>query len=400
MKKALLLAAAASMAFSATAEVFPKASEMDGEDISPAGYLFNSYDKEFIGYTYTEDILPWNMNANWYCKNYVQQGKTIGEGVILVTGGQVYNKEENIKVLEKASKIVDLGGTVGKVLCINFAGSEFPAKYEEITGKSLEIGEALPNGWPVLFWQFDHTLLMDYLHSTLDGEDYMPLRVRVELSIFANNQSSTGNYWKAYVMDDQGEVRPGKKKDNEAPDILVNPEEFAYRWCEVDESDPDDDSIYDAGANAGAGEWNPNRWLVYEWDINVGGSGEDGSDFTTNIRLKNEIPGGSLGGFSVLIRSLNLYIPENLHRDYIYKARPRTWNFYTAGDTGSNGVEGVTVAEDALSYTVNGSTVSFNTPAKVYTIAGAYAGEGTEVNLSKGIYVAHAAGKAVKFVVK
>lgn len=399
MKKILLLAAAASMAASAmAADVFPKASEMDGVDLTPAGYAFTTYDKEFVGYTAT-DVLPWNMNVNWYRDNYVAKDQTIGDGLIVVTGGQVYNKAENIAVLSEATKIIDMGGTVGKVYCLNFSGSNFPAKYKELTGADLQIGEAIAGAQPLLFWHFDHTKLEKYLGQKKNDADWMPLRVRMEVNIYANKQSSKGNYWKAYVNDDQNNVRPADKEDNAAGDILVDPAEFAYRWCEKDPTSPTDAAIWDEGPNKGAGEWNPNRWLVYEWDINVAAPETEEELFKGNIRIKNEIPGGANhDSFTVLIRGIYLYAPANESREYIYAKRPRTWNTYEVGPATGAGVKDVEAAD--FQFSVNGGTATFSAPAQVYNLSGALVAEGTAANLSKGLYIAKSGSKTVKLVVK
>ena len=396
MKKILLLAAAAMVAASASAEVFPKAAEVDGEDLTPAGYKFNTYDKEFIGFTnVVGGAKPWNMDANWYRDHFVAEDKTIGDGFINVIGGQYNGNEANNAKLNSATKIIDMGGTCGKVLALNFAGSKFPEAYKGITGNELEIGEA--TAYPVIMWHFDHTKLLNYLGTQKDGAAYMPLRIRVELNLFCNEPQAVGEYWKAYMNDDQNNVRPADMADNDAADILVNPAEFAWRWCEKDEESPDDDSVWN-GNDTETPEWNPTRWLVYEWDINVSGFETEDEVFKSNLKLKNEVPGGNLGSWSVLIRNIQLYVPENENRDYIYKARPRTWNYYTVGAPAS--VESVTVDADALTYTANGGEVTFSAPAKVYNMAGAMVAEGTTVSLAHGVYVAQAGAQTVKIAVK
>lgn len=398
MKKVLLFAAAVSLAASAMAEVFPAAAPVNGEDITPAGYKFNTYGKDFIGYSIAEGLLNWNMSVNWYKDHYVVPDKSIEDGLILVTGPVYNNNAENTAKLEAATKIIDLGGTCGKVLCINFAGSTFPQQYKSVTGNDLEIGE-VPGSFPLLFWHFDHKLVQKYVGQKKDDADYMPLRLRIEMSLYANSQSSQGEYWKAYVNDDQNNVRPAGKDDNTAPDILVNPAEFAYRWCEKsdDPQDAEDDAIWDEGPNAGAGEWNPTRWLVYEWDLNVADIENEGDPFQTNIRIKNEIPGGNLGNFAILIRNIELYVPEDVNREYVYAKRLRTWNTYTVGE--DSGIKAVD-AESDCTFNVSGNTVNFSAPAQVYTLAGTLAAEGTNVTLSKGLYVAKCGTKAVKVLVK
>lgn len=394
MKKILLLAAAATMAASAMAEVFPAASEIDGTDLTPAGFKFNTYDKEFIG------LVPgagadWNPGAYWVRDNYIAEGKEVGDGVIFTIGPTYTSNEENTAKLQSGMKIVDLGGTTGKVLAINFAGSKFPEAYKKATGADLEIGEC-PVAYPILFWVFDPEVIGHYA-----GSETPNMRVRFEMSLFANTQSATGEWWKCYATDDANNVRPQGSDDNTAPDILVSPAEFAYRWCDKDETSPEDDSVWDDGENGGNGEWNPNRWLVYEWDMNLPAL-PDPEDADQNwgysLRLKNEIPGGNKGEFTVLLRNVQVYAPNDEDRELFVQKRSRTWNNYTVGTPA--GLNSVVADADNFTYSVNGGVATFSAPAKVYTLTGALVAEGTSVSLSQGVYVAKAGAKAVKLLVK
>lgn len=394
MKKILLLAAAATMTATALAEVFPAASEIAGTDLTPAGFKFNTYDKEFVG------VVPgtggdWNPSAYWVRDNYIKEGKEVGDGVVFAIGPTYTGNEENVAKLQQGMKIVDLGGTAGKVLAINFAGSQFPDAYKKATGADLEIGEC-PIAYPILFWVFDPEVVGRHA-----GAADANLRVRFEMNLFHNTQSTTGEWWKCYATDDANNVRPQGSEDNAAPDILVNPAEFAYRWCEKDDSDPNDDSVWDEGDNGGKGEWNPTRWLVYEWDINLPAlpdPEEADQNWGYSLRLKNEIPGGNKGEFTILLRNVQVYAPDDTDRDRVIQSRLRTWNNYTVGTPA--GVESVVVNGETLTYSVNGGVATFSLPAKVYNLAGVLVAEGTSVNLSKGVYVAKAGAKAVKVLVK
>lgn len=390
MKKILLLAAAPTMAATAMAEVFPAASEIDGTDLTPAGFKFNTYENEFIG------LVPgagadWNPSAYWIRDNYIAQGKEIGDGVIFTIGPTYTGNAENTAKLQEGMKIIDLGGTTGKVLAINFAGSTFPDAYKKATGADLEIGEA-PVAYPILFWVFDPKVVGHYA-----GSDTPNMRIRFEMSLYHNNQSTTGEWWKCYSTDDANNVRD----DNTAPDILVDPAEFAYRWCEKDPSDPNDDSLWNEGENAGNGEWNPTRWLVYEFDFNLPAlpdPEEADQNWGYSLRLKNEIPGGNKGEFTVLLRNVQAYAPNDANRELFVNKRSRTWNTYTVGTPA--GLNSVVANGAKFTYSVNGGVATFSAPAQVYTLTGALVAEGTSVNLSKGVYVAKSGATAVKVLVK
>ncbi len=389
MKKSLLLAAAALVAASASAQVFPAATELDGTDVTPAGFKFNTYDKEFVGFTCV-NVLNWNMTVNWIRDNYVAKDLSVGDGLITTSGPTFNNNQENIDALNNGSAIVDFGGTLGKVLCINYAGSTFPAKYKELTGKDLTIGEA-PADYTLAFWTFDPQTMLPYAGLAQN----MPLRVRIECSIYGNTQAAADGVWKAYVNDDQNNVRPSGMADNEAPDILVSPNEFAYRWCEMDETTPNDDSVWEDGENGTDGEWNPNRWLVYEWDIDLQAPETEDEPWNATPRIKMEIPNPA--GATLLFRNIQIVAPNDTERERVYAKRLRTWNTYTLESAGVNSV----LADAAdFTYSVSGNYVVFSAPAAVYNMAGAKVAEGTTANLAKGVYVAQSAGKAVKFVVK
>lgn len=400
MKKILLLAAAACMAASMSAEVFPQAVAMSGEDITPAGYKFNTYDKEFIGapnINGTFQAMPWQLGNDWYLTYSSADGFEFGDGLIGLscppyTGPQY--KPENFDAFNAGTKIVDLGGTCGKVLAMNFAGSNFPAAYKNITGQDLEIGEVVAANTVMNFWM-NPAVVSRYAGIQRDGADYMPMRARVEMNIYTPLPANTIGSVKAFMQNDNGNVLPVKKDDNLATDILVAPFEFAYRWCEKDETSPDDDSVWDEGETSAT--WNPNRWLVYEWDFNAPDIENEGDPFC-NVKMKMEMPGAGSGGITVLIRSINIYVPENANREYVYKQRPRTWNFYTTGAV--EGVKTIATPDEAVKYSINGNSVNFSAPAKVYTISGALVAEGTNMNLAKGVYVALCGTKAVKLLVK
>lgn len=378
------------------AEVFPAAAPVGaGTDLTPAGYKFNSYDKEFIGFVCSSQM-NWNMNVLYVRDNFIVPGTSMGDGHV-IAGGPLFNgNQEQVDNLNTAAKIVDFGGTTGKVLAINYGQSGFAEKYKELTGADLEIG-SVPGNYSLFFWHLDPQTVLPFA-----GDDKnMPVRVRIEWNVFHTTQSSSNPFVKVYANDDSNNVRPMGMDDNMAPDIEVKPAEFAYRWCEKDETTPDDDAVWDDGDNGANGEWNPNRWMVYEWDIDFAAAGEE-NPWEYAPRLKMEVPGANMGegGATLLIRSINVYAPDDTERTRIYKQRPRTWNFYTTGAPAEGGVEEIAIKGTELTYSVAGSTVTFSAPAKVYTLAGALVAEGTTATLAQGIYVAQAGGKAVKFIVK
>ncbi len=276
--------------------------DFKGVNLTPAAYQFNTYDKPFIGFTCTDlDIYNWNL-AVYHIKDFLYEGGEIGDGYIPVSAPTFCGtkNQENVDLLNQASGIIDLGGEIGKVLAINYQGSGFAEEYHSLTGNELPLGEA-PAAYTLPFFVFDPVTLEAY--AGLDKN--MPLRVRIECNVFSQEWVE-GDAFRAYVMDDQNNVRPGGGDDNEAPDIMVNPAEFKD-----------------------GSSWNPNKWLVYEWDIDLADI-EEFIPFGWVPKLKMEIQNPE--GCAILFRNIQLYAPEDTDRERIYKRRLRTWNTYTVGN--------------------------------------------------------------------
>jgi hypothetical protein len=400
MKKFLLSIAACS-AMSAFAwdnpylsTLFPVAGDIDGADATPAGLKFNTYNGDFIGFHPTD-----HGSANWNCANHIvneskKEGVDFTNGYAFIGGPNFNANAANTEEFNKSCKIIDLGGTCGKVLAITFKGSEFNSVAKEITGVDYGLVDYSTVAFPLFYWVPNP----DVMKSYAKGGDTKTLRVRIEANIYSKEPGAS-EIFKAYVNDDENNVQPNG--DNAASDILMTEAEFAKRWCDTDEAQKDDDmaqepSVWDDGTPV----WYPNRWLVYEFDFGMAQGSDDG-DWNYAPKIKMEVPGGgSYTDFAILIRNIQFYEPTG-GCDIVTATRKRTYNNYTLGAPSTGGVSDVAVENGAaLEVSVNGGIASFSENAVVYNFAGARVGAGRNVALAKGVYVANANGKAVKFVVR
>lgn len=375
--------------------LFPVAGDVNGTDATPAGLKFNTYNGEFIGFHPTD-----HGSKNWNCatgivKDSKNEGVDFSNGYAFI-GGPAFNANESAtEEFNKSCKIIDLGGTCGKVLAITFKGSDFNSVAKEITGVDYQLVDYSATVYPLFFWVPNPDVMQTYAK----GGDTKTLRMRIEANIYSKTPGAA-EIFKAYINDDENNVQPNN--DNNAPDILIAENEFAKRWCDLDEAEFDEDyatepSVWDEEGAV----WYPNRWLVYELDFGIPAQGEDETEWKYAPKIKMEVPGANENtDFAILIRNIQFYEPEggcNIET----ATRQRTYNNYTVGEPSSDGVRNVAVENVSnLEVSVNGGIASFSENAVVYNFAGARVAAGRNVALAKGVYVASANGKAVKFVVR
>jgi hypothetical protein len=324
----------------------------------------------------------------------MKDGVDFSNGYAFIGGPAFNDNADAVATFNKSCKIIDLGGTCGKVLAVTFKGSEFNSVAQEITGNDYGLVDYSDNVFPIFYWVPNPEVMKAYAK----GGDNKTLRVRIEANIYSKSPSTSAEIFKAYVNDDENNVQP--VTDNEAPDILITEAEFAKRWCDTDEAEFDEDvasepSVWDDGDVV----WYPNRWLVYEFDFGV--AAQEGDEWNYAPKIKMEVPGGnSYNDFAILFRNIQFYEPAS-GCDIATKTRSRKYNNYTLGAVDNNGVHNVALDNNSkLEVSVNGNIASFSENATVYNFAGARVAAGRNVSLANGVYVANANGKAVKFVVR
>lgn len=408
MKKSLLLCAAVLTALMATAQndpkVHPQATAAPGEDITPPAFRFHSYDGAFRGFynhvkpTGSSDA-NWNLPNHFVLDNVVNGTLTYGDGLIVSMMGGPGNAEQG-QNLQNATSVVDFGGTLGKCLVINFTSgdNDLNAKLNSLVdGANYNIAAGTVSMMPVLYWVPDPEKVI----NNVKGADHRNFRCRLTVNIYDQNGSagddSVQNF---YANDDETNPRDG---GNGAASVALKPVEFCYTWSEKDDTTPDDGAMYDGdNGEYTNGLWNPNRFLVYEFDFSVAAGEASKTAFNYFPRLKMEMKPAA--GKAVIIRSMEIYVHDETDLVPALERR-RTWQNYTysavSGTTPDpSGID--TVGVDAAGISVNGNAVTFADASEVYNIAGqrvANAAAGQTVTLDGGFYVVRtAAGKGAKFV--
>lgn len=395
MRKFLLLSAAACLAASASAGV---------TDVTPKGYDFDTTEEvPFLNaYSNAEwGHAQWNPSA-YFASKYPELYK---DGLVLMIGPGI---NDNWDSFLNGTKIVDLGGEVGKVLCFGGINSNAQAALE-----ARNINVTLPTyetnpGYMIPFWHADPKVD----NSKVEGEVENACRVQIVLNIFENIPSGTDTHFQPYI---QMGANWQPNDDNDCARQVYS-DEFCYNWGEAEAENnqidwaaatDDDKALYSTQEGEyfeGLGDekfgyvWNPNRWLVLEWDVPFGSYGEDGAD-DCPLKIKMEMP--ELNGATVFIKSIKFLMKDADEESITPQTRRRTWKYMTV-DPSTNGINDV-LAAAALNVTVDGNNVTFAEAAEVYTVTGAKVATvaaGQTVSLANGFYVASSNGKSVKFVVK
>ena len=201
------------------------------------------------------------------------------EGAFVVAGGQ-FAGNPNVTYaqdLQNGVSIVDLGGEVGKVLCVNGVNSNYNTiygmDYAKCTGS--------------LNW-FNFNWFMDPENTPTDGSADAPnIRVRVVLNIFANSLDESANIINsAYMMAGGNSPLPAASNTDEG--VAVTSGSFALLDEDGEpEIDDDENYIYD-----------PTKWMVYEWDTYAHGD-------AIPMRLKMEMNQGNLASATVFIKEVS-----------------------------------------------------------------------------------------------
>lgn len=258
------------------------------------------------------------------------------------------------KALQAGFNIVDMGGTVGKVLC--FRG----------TNSTYDVGTPATSvpGWFNLNFYSDP----DKTPISTDGGVTNKIRVRLVFSISQNTISETASLLKFYCSTYSNNVQ-GEQHTNFCSGDFMKLDE---------DGDPEvnEDEVY---------FYDPTRWMVYEFDTWV----PEKSGAPT--RLKIEMP--AQADYTVLFKEIKFMTEPS--GDPIQ----RTYESYTPSATGLE----VLQRNDKVLYMIDGDNITFVDKAEVYTVSGTKVAEAVAnepIVLNKGFYVAKVGQKATKIVIK
>lgn len=342
MKRGLLFSAAILMV---------AASAMSQTDITPSRYVFAN---QPVGVYAFDEAVP-GANPSNALPVVVEKWH---DGFFMLAGAAVAYTSLDAKAtkdLQAGVNIVDMGGTIGKVLCVRGNSS----KYDVGTPMA-----AAPNWFNLNFYTDP-----DNTPISSDKGETNKIRVRLVFSIYQNEISETASLLKFYGSTYANSVLGGQHTNFCSGDFMKLDEEGDPELNENEKY------FYD-----------PTRWMIYEFDTWVG----DKAGAPT--RLKIEIPGQ--GDFTLLVKELKFMT------DVTGDPIQRKYESYASGP-----VTGISELQknDEVLYRVDGNNVTFVNNAEVYTISGAKVVEAAAnepVALSKGFYVAKVGQKATKLVIK
>lgn len=377
MKKSLLFVSMVAFGMSAFA----------AEDITPAGYMFNNV-TEFNYHSKASAkanpaVPAWNTyeGATYWDDT---KGLVILGGNPAQFGSDPAAMTPNEQLTGPAhviagTSLLNMGGEIGQVLCINGQNSNLADKLAEAYGETYDIPkcDATP-GW------YNMNFLTNPNRNTKLGEneeEYLNFRCVITLNAYSNSIQKDNVIVDPYMVVNQG----GHNQQAEKAD--------AYDFRKFYDNDRDGDSEEDEDGNL---IWDPECWMVYTDNYFVKADDADGNSFAP-ARMKFDMKADALMGGALLIKSVQFY---NVPRDEA-STDPKEIEFIRLKGGKPGAIE--TVAAESANFTVNGRTVTFEAAATVYTVSGAMVATvaaGEELALENGFYVARTAGKGVKFAIK
>ena len=210
---------------------------------------------------------------------------TLGGSEYLENGGCISaNATSDVAAIMNGTAVVDLGGNIGKVMCINGANSKAQQELGFTTAASINDKIQIN-----IFTNPDNTPRKQWI------------RCKMVLNIFSNTISTTDAVIKQmYFMD--------ADNNNKTADLAAYPEQSinSAQFIRYDEEgdpelDEDENYIYD-----------PNRWLTFEIDYFMqeeflGDKYEGRTSKDMPAKWKMFIPQGGLAKSTIFIKELKFY---------------------------------------------------------------------------------------------
>ena len=353
MKKKLLLLALQCMTMSGFAQM--------NEDLTPSAYKYSNLPTGKI------EVQRFFQGANVPVPCNALIDELYDNGLFVVHGGQFANPDQPYaKDLQAGLSVVDLGGEVGKVFCLNGHNSVF--------GQDKALG--YPQCTGTLNW-FGFNWFMDPQNSPMGGTDEKPnIRVRVVMNIFANNLDESASIINsAYMVTNQGNVMPNGSNKDEG--VNVTSGEFAETYEDGEPvADEDGNYIHDA-----------TKWMVYEWDTYCPTTKDEGPESSsTPMRLKMEMVQGNVANATMFIKEVSFTKLDN-NTAPILGMRKKTFETYSV---------------DPKSYVTAINNVTTDTSAwenaAIYDLSGIRMPN--KKNLPAGTYIMKKDNKSIKFIVR
>lgn len=276
-------------------------------------------------------------------------------GFLLLAGGPaVYtgNGCPAAVAVQAGVNVIDLGGTVGKVLCMNGASS----KYDKAPKMSSSVANL---GW------FNLNFYTDKKTTPV----LQKIRVRLVFSLYQNVIDQTNTMMKFYCSTYSNNVNPAN--DNNVHVLFRS-----YDFCKRYEDDPNEPEL-DENGNA---YYDPTRWMLYEFDTEV--PEESGNPTRLKIEIQGTYPTSAF-----------------LFKEISFVTNPTGDPQKRIIQTLTPGTASAISKVELLPYTIDGNNVTFAENADVYTISGSLvksAEANKSITLNKGFYIAKTGNKSVK----
>lgn len=288
--------------------------------------------------------------------------ETYQNGLIVLSGngyGQADGENGNLAAfnsLKNGMSLVNLGGTIGQVLCVASMGSDVETALTELAGRTIEIPAKMTQTFTAWF-------ALNFMTQDIPAGRY---KIAVEMNMYSNKD--TGKILNSiYTMDKFGNVVPTGA--NAGGNIIVNASDFYTD-----------------------GKWDGTKWMRYEFETSFGAG-------ILPFHVKFDFPNSSLNGNgnALFIRNVSI-TPSNENSAIVANNRNKEYITLNPGEI--TAVEGINADSNSIALQVNGNSVEFNTEVSVLNLLGATIAQGRSAELPAGIYVATNGTSSVKFVVK
>lgn len=230
------------------------------QDITPAKYKYSTrpVGQEAISGFFTA-ANPKAADIN----NLIQT--KYDDGLFFVCGGQMGNTANQKRLLEGTS-IVDMGGEVGKVLCINGANSDFNNIYNVSYHKN---NSGNITGWVNLNWTTDPAT-----EHTINGSETAPnIHVKIVMNVYAG---STNQFKDLNIFDYVKTLGKADGREHSTQPAVI-PNEFYTE-----------------------GSYDITKWMTYEFDTYCNNS-EDSNPLRLSLNISNK---GAINNTTIFIKEI------------------------------------------------------------------------------------------------
>lgn len=355
MKKILLLAAGA-MVFTAA----------QAEDITPKGYNFPLATGLNISNFHNA-----TAHITW---DEVKGAEAWNDGLIGISGAQMGNAAVATAIKE-GIQLVDLGGEIGQVLCINGYNSNAQNIFNTTYSSNIAL-KTIDNSWCGWF-----NLNFFFHPDMVPLQENNSLRITMVYNVY-KNETMAGNVGnQIYTITSSNNVVPEGDKRANYPLVADNFQKMIeIGGVEIPDQGDDGNPIWDAS-----------KWCEMTWDTYLPDA--DGAP----LKLKLEIKPGELNNSAIFIRSIKLETIPAASEEYTAE---RKISYLSLNPKGTDGIADAIAEAD---FNLNGNEATFNAAATVYNLCGqkvATAAAGETIALPRGLYIANCGARSSKLIVK